>query len=681
MTLRRALPVLVSGLVLVAGPAAARVPLEPPPDVTDEITDHADALGDRTQDVQQALDRLATDTEYQLFVVYVDSFDGADPAEWANESAVSSGLGQDDILLAVAVGDRRYQVSVDDQIALSDDQLATVSAGIEDRLRADEWADAAIAAADGYREAAGGGDGDVAGGGAGDGGGFPWVPVGIGAAGVVGLVALLRRRQPAGAARGPDGRPLTGPAALPTDQLTNVAARGLVAVDDALKASEQELGFAQAQFGMQATTPYAEVITAGKQKLGQAFELRRRLDDATPEAEPERRAMLLEIVRLCDEVDHDLDAQAAEFARLRDLQARAPQVLTEVDQRAAEVQGRLPASRATLDQLAATYPATALASVSGNIEQATALLTGARENAAAGQAAVATDRAKAVSLARVAEDAVAQAALLLDGVDRAGTDLAEAGDKIDAALASLGSDVADVARLAPDDAAVGQVAASARAALQAAEAERTTGDPLAVLRRLVAAEAALDAALAPVREHAQQVERARAQMETTLGRVQSLVTATAGYVDTHRSDVGAEARTRLAEAARLAADADRARATDAVAALATAQQAEQLALSAQQLAEADVERARPAVSPGYGGGLGGGFPGGVFGGGWGGSGGSWGGGFGGGIGGGTSRGGSWGGGRSSSGRSFGSRSGGGFRSGGGSRSSGGRGGRGGGGRF
>lgn len=678
MTLRRILPVLVSGLVLIAGPAAAGVSVEQPPEVTDEITDRVDALGGRTDDVREALDRLAADTPYQLFVVFVDSFDDWDSGDWADETAVGSGLGDDDLLLAVAIGDRRFATSVGDN-ALTDEQLAAVEAAIEDELSANDWAGAAIAGADGYGDAARDGDGEPGGGSSGSGGGFPWLPVGLGTAGVVGLVALLRRRQPTGPVRGPDGAPLTGAAALPTDELAKVAARGIVAVDDALKASEQELGFAQAQFGEQATTPFAAVIATGKQKLAQAFELRRRLDDTTPEAEPERRAMLLEVVRLCDEVDRDLDAQTAEFARLRDLQARAPEVLAEVDRRATEVQGRLPASRATLEQLATRYPATALASVRENVGQAEALLAGARENAAAGQGAVASDRAKAVSLARLAEDAVAQAVLLLDGVDRAGSDLAEAGGRIDAALASIAGDVADAERLAPADAAVGQAAANARAAIETAHAERAAGDPLAVLRRLVEAEAALDTALGPIREHAAQVERARTLLAATLGRATSLVAGTNGYIDTHRSDVGAEARTRLAEAARLAADAERLATTDPVAALATAQQAEQFALSAQGLAEADVERARPTLPTGYGGGYRGGHGGStgglgdIFGGGWGGSGGTWGGG-------------SWGGGgsssgsrRRSSGGSFGSsRSSGGSRRSSGSRSSGRRGG---GGRF
>lgn len=639
----------VVALAGLAVPATA-VPTENPDRLDDEITDTAGVLGSREGAVADALDRLAEETEYQLFVAFVTTFGDWDAADWAEEAAIESGLGREDVLLAVAVQDRAYEISVDEAIPLTDDQLDSVAADVEDALRDDDWAGAAIAAADGYRQAALSG-GDSAGA---SGGGFGWLPVGLAAAGVLALVLLLRRRRPTGVPqRAADGTPLTGPAALPTRELASVAARGLVAVDDALKASEQELGFAQAQFGAELTAPFAQVVANGKQTLAQAFALRAQLDGASDTPEPHRREQLLQIVRLCEEVDAALDAQTAEFARLRDLQARAPEVLATIRQRATEVQDRLPTARAAFDQLAVRYPASALTSVAGHLEEADALLVGALANVTEGEAAVASDRAAAVARARLAEDAGTRAAALLDAVDRAGTDLAEAGARIDTALASLAQDLADVDRLAPDDPAVGQVATSARAAVARAQAERASGDPLAVLRSLADADAGLDAALAPARERAEQLARDRARLETSLGRAGSTIAATTAFVDAHRESVGAEARTRLAEAARLAAEAERTKDSDPTSALNGALAAEQLALSAEQLAQADVNHARAISSPGgLGGGFGGGFGGGssggfgggslgdLFGGGsgWGGSGGGW-------------SGGGWSGGGSSSGRS------------------------------
>lgn len=586
--------------VLAAGPAAA----EPPIDVAGEITDTAQVLGDRTAEVQAALDQLTQSTPYQLFVVFVDSFDGADGLDWANETATVSGLGVNDLLLAVAVEDRRYGISVDNAIDLTDDQLSTVAyERVEPRLGDSDWAGAAIAAADGYRDAAAGGSGSGAGS-----SGFPWIPLLVVGAAVVLIVVIVRSRRtgaPAGS-RGPDGRPVEGLAALPTEELNRRASRALVAVDDAIKTSEQELGFAEAQFGLEATRTFGTVLTESKARTARAFTLRQQLDDSVPETEPQRRGMLLEILALCDQVDTALDAQADEFDRLRDLQARAPQVLQETDRRAVEVQGRLPAAQVTLDQLATTYPPASLASVSGNVAQAAALLDNARAGVAQGTAVVDSDRGAAVALARAAEDAVAQSVTLLDAVERAGKDLAAAGARIDAALASLGADVADAARLAPHDPAVTTAADVARQAIASAQAERSTGDPLAALRRLTEAETALDAALAPARDQAEQLERARGQLGQVLGRLGSQIRAVSEFIETRRGAVGAEARTRLAEAARLAQHAERSGGSDPLAALAAAQHAEQLAAQAQRLAEADVARWQQQQQGGFGGGFGGG---------------------------------------------------------------------------
>ncbi len=130
-----------------------------------------------------------------------------------------------------------------------------------------------------------------------------------------------------------------------------------------MKTSEQELGFAQAQVGIEATQQFSAALAEGKQRVAEAFALRQRLDDDQPEAEPQARQMVARIVALCDEVADSLDAQSRTFDELRDLQARAPQVLDETDQRATEVLARVEPARATLKALGRTYPSTALASV------------------------------------------------------------------------------------------------------------------------------------------------------------------------------------------------------------------------------------------------------------------------------------------------------------------------------
>ena len=58
-----------------------------------QITDRVEALGDRRDEVQDALDQLNSEHQLQLFVVYVDSFSGQPALDWADETAQINGLG------------------------------------------------------------------------------------------------------------------------------------------------------------------------------------------------------------------------------------------------------------------------------------------------------------------------------------------------------------------------------------------------------------------------------------------------------------------------------------------------------------------------------------------------------------------------------------------------------------
>ncbi|MFF2451847.1 TPM domain-containing protein [Isoptericola sp. NPDC058082] len=580
-----ALVLALAGAAVLALSASAVPPLT---QLDSEITDQSGVLddGDVAQ-VQASLDQLADDTPYQLFVVYVDSFDGTDGRDWANRTATDAGLGVNDLLLAVATQDRAYGLSVDTNNGLSDAQLDQVEQVAEDHLRDDDWAGAAIAAADTIRT----------GGTTSSGGGWGVAAAvgGVAVAGGVGgwlWVRSRRRKQGTAAPAGPGDL-----SAVPTEELERRVGTALVEIDDALRTSEQELGFAQAEFGLEATQDFSAALEVAKADVGQAFHLRQELDDDVPDSEPRRRQLLAGILELTEHAGASLDAQTDAFDELRALQQRAPELLDETEQRAGEIEARVPVARETLDGLAASYPASALASVRGNPDQATALVAHAREAVASGRTAL-TGRTRAASVAhlRAAQNALGQAATLLDAVDQAGAQLATAGADLDKGLASIGQDVADAARLVPaggagdgqaDRAAVAAALAEAESAMTQARDARSGGDPLAALHRLTAAEAALDTALAPAREKAEADARARALLRDTLGRVDSQVRATQDYVATRRGAVGPEARTRLAEAARLVAEAQALQSQDPTAALERAQQAERYAQQGTQLAEQD----------------------------------------------------------------------------------------------
>lgn len=470
-------------------PASAEKPI----DVTGQITDEAGVLGAEQAEVRQALDRFFDRTGLQLFVVYVPTFDDLTGEEWAAQASEKSGLGKGDVLLAVATKDRAYGYDSDDE-TFTDDELQEVDrTRILPQLREDDYAGAAIEAADGFGDAA-----------------EDEFPVGLVA--LIGVVVLLvgalvvrrirRRFDHTHRVLDEHGNPVDPAAILTTEELDSTASRALVAIDDALKTSEQELGFAEAQFGGDETAQFRATLQRGRELVREAFTLRQQLDDSVGESEKERRTMASRIITICEQVDDELDAEVESFDRLRDLQAKAPEVLQGLGPKADAVVARLAGSRATLSAL------TDQTGVAGNADQAERLIASAREQVDLGRAE--DDSATAATHARAAEDALAQATTLLDAID------------------------------------------------EAKERE---------------AQAAVD----------------RASLEDELGRVSSVVKGVSEFIETRRGAVGAEARTRLSEAARHLDLAQRSLSSDPDKARSALDYAERHARDAQRLANRDVE--------------------------------------------------------------------------------------------
>ncbi|MGO1317217.1 MAG: TPM domain-containing protein [Cellulomonadaceae bacterium] len=589
--------------MLAAGPARA----ESPQDLSGAVTDTAGVLSSsEAQEITAAAAQLESEYGYSFVVVYVEDFGGMSKTDWADQTWDETGMDSDDILMSVAVQDLDSDLIVGTGVNVSDAQVDRISSDAVSALDSGEYAQAALGAISNVQTMAGGSTSSTS-------VSAPSlvnpVPIFL-VAGVIivaisGLVVFMRtRKRPAGprpAYPGYDGT-IDPNANVSTPELSTRAGAALVAIDDAIKSGEQELDFAEAQFGLEATDTFRQTIAQSQAKVQRAFTLRHQLDDTTPETEPQARAMMVEILDLCSQVDSELATQSQSFEKLRDLQARTPQLLDELERRVGEIRSRIPASIAMLDQLGTQYPSSALGTVSANPGQAQQLLDGALTTITEARADLGRDdRASAMNRGRAAEQAVAQAGTLLDAVDNAGSELASAGPRLQAALASISSDLTDVDRLAPRDAAVGLAAQRARTAVTAGEAARSGGDPLAAISELTTAEAALDQSLAPYREQAEQQQRATASLDEMLGRVDSRIRSTNAFIETRRGAVGPEARTRLSEAIRHLTQAQNLRASDPVTGLKAAQYAEQLAVQAQQIAEGDVNRWQGGQGGGQGG--------------------------------------------------------------------------------
>src|SRR5699024_9932637 len=136
---------------------------------------------------------------------------------------------------------------------------------------------------------------------------------------VIVTVVRSRKRKAVGGA--------TGTPQLSVEELRKRAGTALVAADDAVKSSDEELAFAKAQFGLQATDQFTAAVDAARKDVQKAFHIQQLLDDEIPEPDHVKGQMLTDILALCEKASATLRAQEAAFQELRDMQSRLPEHL------------------------------------------------------------------------------------------------------------------------------------------------------------------------------------------------------------------------------------------------------------------------------------------------------------------------------------------------------------------
>lgn len=558
------------------------------------VLDSAGVLGGDDQPrILAAIDSLYRNTDMQLYVVYVRGFTGAaDAIDWADTTAINNGLGANDILLAVGTDTRQYAISLDESNPLTEEQFDQLEIDVERELRYDRWTEAAIAASESITRSI---RGTIPAPGS-ESGAFPILPIVGGAAvlGVGGFVIYRLRKRKSEDAVG------AAPESMSQKQLDTRAGTLLVQLDDSLKTSEQELGFAVAQFGDQATKEFTAAFAKASAEVKEAFTLKQKLDDAEPESDADRRALTLRIIELCEQADAELDSQADAFDALRELEKNAPAALAEVSTSTAATRDRIGEASSTLDALASAYAESAVSPVAENLTQASKLLDFADTTAASARASLSSGDASAAAVAvRSAQSAVGQATQLLDAIGARKADLDAADSALDALLADTTQDIA-AARALPADAASARLEPSLSAADTALAAAKVgRADPVTAVARLSEANLALETVFTAVQQEQARVATAASQIEAALDAARAQLSSTNDFITTRRGAIGESARTRAADADRHLQQAIAVRSSDPVAALADAQRANDLARSAFELARSEVNRHASAVD--YGG--------------------------------------------------------------------------------
>lgn len=591
MRSRWALALIASAAIALTGTATAAFAQTPVTLGADRLYDGAGALSAADADQAEArLDELSDETDIDLWVVYVDQFTDPDDAEaWANETADANGLGENQYLLAVAVDGRQYFLSADMNGPVSEEQKLTIEQErIQPALSDSDWLGAVDAAADGLQEAAAGGTGGADDTGASAGGGIGAGTIFLIVVAVIGVgvvIWLFTRRRKKSVTTG------QGAPQVDLETLARQASSALVQTDDAIKTSEQELGFARAQFGDAATGEFEQALTTAKENLNRAFTLKQQLDDHVPDTDEQTRDWNSQIISLCDQANTGLDEKAADFDELRKLEQNAPESLARVQDERAKVTAALDAADERLEQLRTSYAPEALATIIDNPEQARQRLAFADEQLAAAQAAIGSgDGGQAAVGIRAAEEAVGQADLLEQAVDTLGDDLTAGEQSARALITELQNDITTAAALPDADGQVAGAIAGAQQQIAAALANLDSSQkrPLVTLQSLEAANQRIDGVTQQVRDAAAQAQRAAQLLGQTLQQAQAQVRAAEDYITARRGAVGAESRTRLAEAGASLVRAQQLQSTDPAQALKQAQRADQLAGQSIQLAQSDV---------------------------------------------------------------------------------------------
>ncbi|MBP3044573.1 TPM domain-containing protein [Arthrobacter jiangjiafuii] len=582
------------------------------------VVDDAAVLGSDAAEVREAITETRQDSGYTLFVVYVDEFTNpSDPVAWGEEVVERENMGAREVLLSIATDSRELRVSVPEGSALTEEQGNAVVEAATDELfgkesiSSEDWAAAAVSAAGALES---GRSGNSRGGSAGgSGGGASLAPVLL-IGGIVllggGAAFLFFRSRSKGAVTAGPARGEPAPPVDPLDELSVADLRKragslLVAADDAIKSSEQELAFAMASYGDEAVKTFTEDLAAAKNHMSESFKMQQQLDDHIPDTEAQQRSWLKDIIRRCEAVNQSLQAHKEDFDALRELEKNAPAAVAEARRNGQSAGGRLDAAERSLAELRQRYADSAITQISDNIEQARERLEFVENAASTAQVRLDEgDTAGAVVAVRAAEESVHQSNVLLDAIERTGRELDSARNELQRAVADARQDLAQARAVAANGANAGLAGpvAGVEAALAAIEREATVrNNPVDLLRRLEAANAQLDTALEGIRDQQEQERRARDSLQHAVMAAQAQISGTSDYIRARRGGVGSEARTRLAEAERNLQQAIALQSSDPVSALAYAQQANALAAQAADMAQQDVD--------GFGG-MGGGFGGG-----------------------------------------------------------------------
>ncbi|MGI9822205.1 hypothetical protein [Agromyces sp. Marseille-Q5079] len=386
----------------------------------------------------------------------------------------------------------------------------------------------------------------------------------------------------------------------------------LVAADERVRVTADELVFAEAELGRDATTDLATALVAVKEHLGEAFRLNQLNHDEIPDTAEELRTRNARIVQLCEWAEDLLDERMSALSATIERARRAPEIIAGVRADAARLRARVPQARETIERLAARYAPEAMARVESNPGEADQLLGFAEHSAGVAERRREAGQREQANLAlEAATESVRRAGTLLDAVETFEVEALRAEATLAAIVEDSRGDLT-VALSEPQTPVVTAAMSELRAALAALPPAGVNTDPFSQLGRLREANAGLDAAIAAARERAARPIPPIEHVHHAIDDADRQLAVARDVIAGHRGWIGADARTRLAESERVRMDLDRFLGTPAATvatigedhreqAMGMARRVAYLAGEALQLAQRDINASRPQGPDQWGG--------------------------------------------------------------------------------
>ena len=336
--------------------------------------------------------------------------------------------------------------------------------------------------------------------------------------------------------------------------LAKRAGRALVAADERIRVTADELGFAEAELGADATAQLSEALVAVRRHLRDAFRLNRLNHEAIPGSADEVRARYLRIVELCELAEDELDEQTSALADRVARARRAPEIIAGVraDTERLRARIRTPARPSSASPPAmrrrrlSTWRPTLRRPISCSDSPSTAW--------AWASGGVRPDMREQANVALEASvESIRRAATLLDAVETFEVEALRAESTLAALVEESRRDLA-AALEEPRSRRVADMIGELQAALAALPPAGVNTDPFAHLSRLREAHAALDAAIEAARGRATRPIQPMAHVHHAIKDADRQLDVARDAIARHRSWIGAEALTLLAESERIRID-------------------------------------------------------------------------------------------------------------------------------